>query len=300
LLKQLEALEANLEHHQVDWCIFANFALANLGSGRTTILMSPKWDFSEITRLPQHLQPESLTCGPAFLNAMLNWAEKSKHRLSSLKSIHVGGALTDCSLFERAFGFFGTAEITHLYGSTEAEPVARMDARLAVQMSRQAGYQQTLVLGRPVTQIHTQIESDALWISGDHVCPNYWGDHPDNHTHKRTDTQGLRWHNMGDRVTQDASGVLWYRGRSFQSRDDFELEQRCYADLGPTRALIHRDAHSRAWLLGEGVVGAEKLLRSKHPQIFGIEDLKIVQDARHRARIDRNQTLRKGAPWLAG
>ena len=55
---------------------------------------------------------------------------------AGLRAIHVGGGLTNCSIFETAFGRFKDAEFLHLHGSSEAEPVASMGAREAVDRSR--------------------------------------------------------------------------------------------------------------------------------------------------------------------
>lgn len=281
LLSQLEVLEKTFETQSVDWCIFANFALANLGMGRTSLLMPPGWrHFAEVARLPESLKPRSLTCGPAFLERLI----RQRSLPASLQSIHVGGALTDCSTFERAFEALPRAKFHHVYGGTEAEPVAMMDARESVHASREAGYLQALALGRPVPAIRHRINEQGLWVSGPHVASN--------------SSSGGGWHAMGDRVTQDAQGRLWFAGRVTQTATDFELEQQVYATLGHTRAFLHRG--ERLWLLGEGVVEMESRIRRRHPEIFGIEDLHIYRDARHRARIDRAFSIKRGAPWLVG
>jgi acyl-coenzyme A synthetase/AMP-(fatty) acid ligase len=297
LLEQLQIFSRRLQPSSVDWCIFANFAIANLALGITSIITDRGWSSSilkKIAQLPGDLKPRSLTCGPAFLEKILSLGGD----YSSLHSIHVGGALTDCSVFEHAFRALPETHFTHVYGSTEAEPVALMDAREAVRLSRQAGSTQTLVVGRPIPEIRTLTDSSGLWVSGPHVCPRYWGDTPENKTHKRIDPQGGSWHCMGDRVRADPEGRLWYRGRAFQAESDFEAEQRSYSILGHTRAFVHRDLLNRAWFLGEGAVGNEKKLRAALPFLYGIEDVKVFRDARHHARIDRKKTIIKGAPWL--
>ncbi len=299
LLSQLEVFERRMKPAQVDWCIFANFAIANLGLGSTSILMPRKWTlsaFRSISRLGPELAPRSLTCGPAFLEALM----QSGLPFESLREIHVGGALTECSLFERAFDRYPGAHFTHAYGSTEVEPVALMDAREAVRLSRERGLMQTLALGRSVPEISHETDEGGLWVTGSHVCPRYWGDSPENLTAKRTDPTGRTWHCMGDRIKTDSAGVLWYSGRSSQPEQLFELEQRLYQTLGHTRAFVHADREGRLWLLGEGVVQHEKGIRRESPEIHAIEDLRIIRDARHRARIDRKNSILKGARWLAG
>ncbi|NCA18047.1 MAG: hypothetical protein EBS90_13570 [Betaproteobacteria bacterium] len=252
--------------------------------------------FHAIAQLSPDLKPKSLTCGPAFLEALM----RSGNDYKSLAEIHVGGALTDCELFERAFESFPQAHFTHAYGSTEVEPVALMDAREAVTLSRARGLMQTLALGRTVPEITHESTTGELWVTGSHVCPKYWGSSPENLTAKRTDSLGRTWHCMGDRVRQDSSGVLWYSGRSSQPEPMFDLEQRLYTVLGHTRAFVQKDREGRVWLLGEGVVQHEKDIRKTHPEVHAIEDIRIIRDARHRARIDRKNSILKGARWLAG
>ncbi len=82
--------------------LFANFALANLTAGRTSIIVHPKWNekqLREIFSLPKELQPISLTTGPAFLIQLLQY----ENILPELRSVHVGGALTDTWIFKKAF-----------------------------------------------------------------------------------------------------------------------------------------------------------------------------------------------------
>ena len=296
LVRQHEVLSGALGLGQFDGgdlCIFANFVLANLASGRSSILIPPPWRDShlrQIAALPPNLQPETLTCGPGFLLRLMKSASAP-----ALASIHVGGALTDCGIFEAAFNRWPESHWLSVYGSTEAEPVATTDARIAVTKSRAAGYFQTLYLGRPVAEIDSRLEEDGLWVCGPHVCPLYLGDSEANRRYKRRDAQGRVWHCMGDRIRIDeADGGWWYAGRSNQAPGDFDLEQNVYGVLQSSKAFLHRDKDGRTILVGEGV---------SELAVGGIDDCveaKIYRDARHKARIDRQKTLRKGAKWLLG
>ncbi|MBU6376300.1 MAG: AMP-binding protein, partial [Bdellovibrionales bacterium] len=218
----------------------------------------------------------------------------------SLRSIHVGGALTDCDLFEQAFSALPETSFTHVYGSTEAEPVAQIDAKKAVNESRRAGFFQTLVLGKPIPEVEYQNHESSLWVSGAHVCPRYLGSEIDNQISKRVDSKGRCWHKMGDRIKISDSGAFWFQGRSQQNLEDFQLEQAIYCTLGQSSAFIHRDKKNSIWLLGDSVVSKERLIRKNHPDVHHIEDLSIFRDRRHRSRIDRSTTIQKGAPWLTG
>lgn len=296
LLRQRQVLGRALEAAQpsgADLCIFANFVLANLASGRPSILLPDPWKprlLRQLDRLPPALQPHSLTCGPAFLSLLMRHAS-----LPHIKSLHVGGALTDCRTFERAFERWPQARFRHLYGSTEAEPVAVADAQAAVRQSRDYGYFQTLFLGQPVAEIAHDSDARGLWVSGPHVCGPYLGNHAANRTDKRTDAQGRAWHFMGDRISPSQEGHgWWYRGRANQPESDFELEQRTYSALQSSNCFIHRMHTGEILLVGEVNAAA------RPPGIDRIVPARIIRDRRHRARIDRPRTLKEGAKWAPG
>ena len=296
LLQQHQVLGRSLNTAELagtDLCIFANFVLANLASGRPSLVLPNPWKhrlLRQIDRLPPSLLPESLTCGPAFLLELMQHAT-----LPSLKSVHVGGALTDCRIFERAFERWPHAHWKQLYGSTEAEPVAVADAQTAVRRSREKGYFQTLFLGKPVPEIEYRSDEKGLWVHGPHVCGPYLGNEDANRTDKRIDEEGRAWHFMGDRIGACESDGAWrYRGRANQAESDFELEQSVYSALQTSNCFVHRTPAGEALLVGE--IDAQIQL----PGIDRIVRTRIVRDRRHRSRIDRHKSLTRGAKWAPG
>ncbi len=273
-----------------DLTIFANFVLLNLASGRGSIVVPPAWrerDLSAIDALPDALQPRSATCGPAFLRRLVD-----RGGLPKLEHLHVGGALTDVPLFEAAFRRWPDARVMHVYGSSEAEPVAAADARRCVAESRARGFFQTLHLGAPVAEVRSDVREEGVWVAGPHVCSRYVGNEEENRTTKRTDAEGRVWHFMGDRVTVDGAG-WWYAGRSGQTPEEFRLEQRIYARLQTSACFVHRRLDGALALVGEGVGARAAEVRTAFPGIAEVLEAVIVRDRRHRARIDREGTLKK-------
>ncbi|MCX6130647.1 MAG: AMP-binding protein [Proteobacteria bacterium] len=281
-------------HSGPDLCIFANFALANLASGRCSLIIAKNWqakDFHKLNSLPNALQAVSTTCGPAFLREILKHAE-----LKSLQAMHVGGAQTDCAIFERAFARWPNANFAHVYGSTEAEPVAVSDARDAVQKSRERGYFQTLYLGQPWAGLSHQKKAEQIWISGPHVCPEYRANPAANAAGKFVDADGKLWHRMGDRIECQASG-WWYAGRDHLPAEDFADEQRLYSIVGHSKAFLHRNAKGELAIYSAHAQNELVSLKAVFPQIPKIFQTTIRRDLRHRARIDRDASL-KGAKCL--
>jgi len=286
LINQHEVLKESLglqDDHGCDLTIFANFVFSNLARGATSLLMPTQWskrNFQRIDAKACVFKPSTTTCGPAFLLQAMTLGH-----FKSLSHIHVGGALTDCRIFETAFAKWPEAHFLHVYGSSEAEPVACADAKESVAISKSRGFFQTVFFGQPVTQAKISCENDTIWVSGRHVCPLYLGNHLENQRYKRLDHHGVLWHDMGDRLTMDDRG-LWYQGRSSQLKDDFMLEQKLYTDAQSSKSFIKRTKSGEVVWLGENL-GRMQSVASNHSQISRVVKTDIIRDRRHRARIDR-------------
>jgi acyl-CoA synthetase (AMP-forming)/AMP-acid ligase II len=283
-----------------DLCIFPNLTLLHVGTGRGAVLVPADWNVGALARineLPSVLQPQSVSCGPAFLRLLSRQATRTP-MMRALKSINVGGAQTDCAIMERGMELWPDADWTHVYGGTEVEPVAFGDARESVKRSRDRGLFQMLHLGRPIPELRTANSSKGMWVSGPNVAPMYLDDHPDNATMKRVDADGTLWHNTGDRIETVTDG-WWYGGRASQDPDEFELEQNVYARLGTSASFVRRARDGRLILYGERVAtgATSKGFRAKFPEIGEVKVAAIKRDRRHRARIDRKATL-KAAGYL--
>jgi acyl-CoA synthetase (AMP-forming)/AMP-acid ligase II len=289
-------------HEKPELTIFANFVFANLASARGSVVIPSGWKAEHLrwaAELQGELAPETGTMGPAFLRKLV-----IEEGFSNIKSIHVGGALTDVAIFESAFGRFQDASFLHVYGSSEAEPVAVMDAKEAVQLSRQAGHFQTLALGRVIPQIELKSELSTTWVKGSHVCPMYIGKSEnvaeENRFNKRLDEDGSVWHAMGDRVKL-REGILWYGGRSSQSEPDFLKEQQLYQLADSSKLFLNRGPTGELELYCENLNDCLSGIRPEIETWRESTDLfrtTIVRDRRHRARIDRVKSKEKAKKVL--
>jgi acyl-CoA synthetase (AMP-forming)/AMP-acid ligase II len=288
--EMLGKYDPEAESPRPDLSIFPNLVLLHLSKGRTTVLVPHSWKAEHLAALgalPNELQPASVACGPAFLARLVE-----APGFPRLEFIGVGGALSDCSVFEAAFARFPNTQIAHIYGGTEVEPVAHSDAREAVKKSRARGLHQTLFVGAPIPELAVDPREEGLWVSGPNVCPEYLGAIADNKLYKRRDEQNRLWHFMGDRVEKDAEG-WWYAGRSFQTPDDFRAEQDLYAFLDSSKSFIHRTPGGRRVLIGEGVAARRSEIFRRMPSLAEVIEGRIARDARHRARIDRKKSAER-------
>lgn len=290
LINQTEVLAKYLDYGEnqgMDLTIFTNLVLANLGQGKGSIIIPHNWStkaLRELSSLPQNLMPDTLACGPAFLKHLM-----SVNIINSLRSFHIGGALADNSIYEVAFANWPNAHFHHVYGSTEAEPVAVTDLRTAVSLSKEKGYFQTLYLGRKISEVKTQNRNGSYWVAGPHVSKLYLNNIEENLKVKYQDETGEIWHNMGDRIVEDENG-LWYKGRDFQQLEDFELEQSVYSQLNHSKCIVHR-SNGKIYICGENLPS-----KNLEHSIKGVDEWissKVYRDKRHRARLDRKKMIKK-------
>ncbi len=274
-----------------DLCALPNFALLNLSCGICSALLPRKLSQRACRKIAQNVKASSATCGPALLKELIAHGKL----FPDLTSIRVGGALSECGAYEQGFVRWPSAEWLQIYGSSEAEPVALADAKEVVRKCRERNLHQTAYLGRSIEGIKTHLEEGALWVSGAHVSPYYFGNSEANRTDKRTDADGRLWHRMGDRIAEDADG-WWYRGRISQDASEFLLEQEIAGFLQTDAAIVS----GRTCLVDRGVSMDRAAFLHRFPALKEVVACRIYRDRRHRARIDRKKTIRKGAPWLVG
>jgi acyl-CoA synthetase (AMP-forming)/AMP-acid ligase II len=269
-----------------DLTVFPNLVLANLARGQGSVLVRPDWRLN-LKQIEAAL-PSTLSAGPGFLRSLLDTGMS----LSSFQSIHIGGASTDLKLLQKLIERAPQARILQVYGSTEAEPVAISDAADVILRSKERGYFQSSYIGAPISEIQTHdFQDQDLWIAGPHVCRHYIGNDDENRRSKRKREDGILFHRMGDRVEKNKDH-WWYQGRITQELAHFELEQKLYVESQSSRSFLHATKNG-LWWVGEAVEEAYKKLPANVAcEIVRAVNFPIVLDKRHRARIDRTQTIK--------
>lgn len=294
LLRQFEVLHDSLklDHYQgSDLCIFANWTLLNLAQGKPTVFFPAKWskkNFEWLKSAAPKYNIETMTSGPAFIKTLNSFVS-----LSTLKDIHIGGALTPNSLFSDLDKTYPNSQILQIYGSSEVEPVCVVDARLSIKKSAEKNFYHSLYLEKPIPQIKHQNGENGMWVSGPHVCSFYLNNQKENELNKKLDAEGNLWHFMGDRISIDEHDDWWYSGRSQMSEVDFLREQELYMFLGNDSAFFHRDEKDRIFLIGEKLKSRQAVLKHRFPEVTRVIEAKILRDVRHRSRIDRKAILAK-------
>jgi acyl-CoA synthetase (AMP-forming)/AMP-acid ligase II len=278
LLAQHRALSRALdfEEAEVDLITLPVFVLANLASGLTSVLADTdlrapgKADAASILSQCQRHGVTRCAASPAFFEALL-----AGPPLPPLRKLHTGGAPVFPDLLDRLQAALPQAEVTAVFGSTEAEPMTHLGAAeyhggILARTAAGAG----LCAGFPVPEVELRIIRDhwgqplvnldpdrfeelraapespgEVIVSGDHVLSGYLGGIGDAETKIRV--AGKVWHRTGDAGWLDSDGRLWLLGR-------------CAARL-PAVAVPRED-------LPEGALdypfAVESALRVRHPRLL--------------------------------
>ena len=301
LLAQLDAIRATVALDGIDVATMPIVLLANLAAGVTSVI--PGVD----VRRPGAADPErladdiaasgatSIVASPAMLERLARIDARS--RVRSLRRIVSGGAPVMPPLLDALHAVAPDAELVALYGSTEAEPIARLafgeiTGADRTAMQRGAG----LLAGRIAAHTDVRIVAGEVVVRGPHVVPGYLDPRHDALTKIRCGE--TVWHRTGDLGRFDEKGRLWLLGRAAAVRPNdpvvvgpFQVECALAFDPRVARAaLVH--AGGRRVVAVEGRPGArlrsDELRRTLH--WAAVDDVRIVRripvDRRHNAKVD--------------
>lgn len=197
----------------VDLVAFPVFVIANLALGVTSLL--PNWKLTD----PRSANAADICAyaarhgaGRALLAPAICEALAELDAPTPFAHILTGGGPIYPDLIARLTRLNPRMRLTCVYGSTEAEPIAHIDAGDidAKDMdAMRAG--QGLLAGRPVDNLRVAIRDDEIVVTGAHVNKGYLDLARDAATKLLID--GEVWHRTGDSGRFDAQGRLWLLGR---------------------------------------------------------------------------------------
>lgn len=317
LLAQNESLRSalDLEAGEIDLITLPVFALANLAAGLTSVIADTdlaKPGSADAGVIDSQLVRERVTrcaASPAFFTRLLDKGAD----LSPLRKVFTGGAPVFPPLLERLSRSLGkAAQVTAVYGSTEAEPIAHLTAEEITESDReQMRSGGGLLAGNPVPDIETAIlpirdgetigpmaaeafqalklppgKSGEIVVSGAHVLTGYLGGVGDAETKIRVDGGTQIWHRTGDAGRFDEAGRLWLLGR-------------CGAVIRGDRGDVFPFALETA-LSFENTIRRSALIPMGDERVLALEpargksealDLRTVRELLDRAEIDRYEIL---------
>ena len=249
LAAQHYALNRHIPYSQID-CdlpVFPIFSLNNLAAGVQTII--PAIDLANPSPLDGailyfQLEQNKITCttlSPSLFNALSHFALENKLTLENIRRVVTGGAPISCDDVRRMKECAPHAEILVLYGSTEVEPMAHIEADQMLKFDLKNIDDDLVSDGVNVGHLDYGLEykfikiiknalfinNDEDWkkieveeseigeliVAGEHVCRNYYNNQNAFYLTKIKDHNGIIWHRTGDLGKLDHQNNLWLVGR---------------------------------------------------------------------------------------
>jgi olefin beta-lactone synthetase len=245
LIAQHQALadSLGLVAGEVDVATMPIVALANLASGVTCLI--PEADL----RYPGAIDPtpvvaqmreqsvNSIVASPALLERLAQYCLSRQISLPGLQKVFTGGAPVFPRLLAQLQQLAPQAAVVAVYGSTEAEPMAKIAYhQMSVEDREAMARGKGLLAGLPVEAVRLQIMKDQgeipvgpysqaqfaevccprgeigeIVVTGDHVLKGYL--HAQGDVETKFKVEEAIWHRTGDAGYLDEMGRLWLLGR---------------------------------------------------------------------------------------
>ncbi|MEO0630152.1 MAG: AMP-binding protein, partial [Planctomycetota bacterium] len=328
LIAQNAALQGVLQHQPGDrWlATLPIFVLAHLAEGATAILADAdlrrpaRINGNRLATQVERGQVDAVVAAPSLLQRLASARSKPK----PFRKVFTGGAPVFPSSVERLRPLSASGDITVVYGSTEAEPVAHLVCEPGCSWTPTL-QGDGLPVGRPCSAVNLRLirtpldgsghvlsehefarlcvpdgDPGEVVVTGDHVVKGYVDGVGDEVTklHVGSGANRAVWHRTGDAARFDTDGCLWLLGRCNASvsttsggiRFPFEVEAPLREQFGIECALIEHRSVSTLAIASQSsnaVPGLKEAVRQVADE--GIEVVSVPSiplDKRHNGKTD--------------
>lgn len=230
----------------IDLPVFPVFALNNIGTGITTVIpaidiSTPSEKDAEILLAQiENRDVSCMTLSPSAFKNIYTHCMQNKIKLHSIRRVLTGGAPISETDIKSFVSIAPNSEVWILYGSTEVEPIAHIEAKEMLATN-------PILEGKNITEVGVNVgrivddlqykflkihkgpielsdrkleefevgdgEIGELIVSGEHVCAGYYKNTDAFLRTKIKDEKGVIWHRTGDLARIDSTGYLWIVGR---------------------------------------------------------------------------------------
>lgn len=278
--------------------------LLNLGLGISSYLSKSikmsKLDKTDFRLLYDEIVREKIThlsASPYLINQLANTIKSEALNKINLFQIISGGAPFFPSFVETINQHLVTQYFFVLYGSSEAEPIAKCSANEIVENKNNKGlyageidkHCQCIVgeLGDGSINEFASYQAGEIFVSGEHVVKNYLNDN-DLELKNKIKFKGQIWHRTGDFGYFDSANKLFLTGdinRKHGSQYLLDIEKSLQKIKGVERATLLNNTVYVQTQINEDKRGIEKEIQLIFNTEIKIIFMKLPLDRRHFGKI---------------
>lgn len=232
----------------IDLPVFPIFSLNNIAAGVTTVIPAidvgtqNSTDASILLAQLNSCKVSCATLSPSLLNSLSAYCLKNSLTMPGLRRVVTGGAPVSRDNLVDFTAVAPKAETWVLFGSTEVEPMAHIEAKEMIGFKTRASVDDEWVdegvnVGHIVENLEfrflkiqkgtIEIQKKEDWadlevpkgqvgeliVAGEHVCRDYYNNPEAFKRAKIRDERGVVWHRTGDLGRIDEKKYLWIVGR---------------------------------------------------------------------------------------
>ena len=316
---QAQILEDNLNYSEedIELSSIPIFTLSNINTGITTVIADgnfsnlgesdPKKIVNQIIK--NHIN--RIMSAPRLLEIIVNYSIEKNIVLENVEKIFTGGGAVFLDLIDKIKMIFPNAEIVTAYGSTEAEPIAKLKINdmtesdildtkngKGIFAGNIIGVDDCKIIKTGILEIGdiSQYEFEKMQtsdvgeivVTGKNVLKGYVNGIGDKEN--KFSVEGVKYHRTGDLGLFDEKGRLWLRGRIKEPFLNIEASLHSILKIGKT-AIFENE--------GKIILVLEKNDRISEDEIreaisfTKIDEIKYVDkipvDKRHSTKVNYNE-----------
>ena len=316
---QGEILYNNIDYKEndIELSTMPIFTLSNINAGITTVIADGKFTNlgkSNPKKLIEQIDKNKITrimAAPGLLNLITNYCIENNIKLTNINEIMTGGGAVFLDLINKLKQVFPNSKIVTAYGSTEAEPIAKLDVTnlpkeyidkikngFGIPAGKIIGVDDCKTIVTDKKEIGNISKDDfqkiqtkgvgEIVVSGRNVLGEYVNGIGD--AENKFSVDGIKYHRTGDMGILDKNGELWLRGRTKEPY--FNIEAALHAFFNINKTAVFNQNEKIILVLEKECNISEKDIKEKIT-FTKIDEIKFVNqiptDKRHSSKVDYNE-----------
>lgn len=312
--------ELNYEPRDVELSSIPIFTLCNISVGITTVIADGNYSnlgASKPEKLIKQIKENNISrfmAAPGLLNVIINYCIKNNIKIFSASKIFTGGGAVFLDFVDNLKKVFPNGNIVTLYGSTEAEPIAKLNIDdmttedfedtkngKGILAGTIVGVEDCQIIKTGIKEIGSitkeefknlkTTEVGEIVVTGANVLKGYVNGFGDKENKFKVEEK--IYHRTGDLGLIDELGRLWLRGRV--KEPFFNIEAALHSKLKIGKTAIFENKNKIILVLEKSDMISEKDIKEAI-NFQKIDEIKYVKkipvDKRHSTKVDYKELKR--------